>query len=135
MQHEKYFPWKTIRKMWWRNYSQTLFWRIKIEHTSESIVLKFYKFCFYWGLSKYSETKLLTTCFFTLSKAFLKSKKGSETSLLNSFSLWFLKKNISVIFYELTKFHCLVAFNSSDIDQYVYCNHLLTRLWRHKFRN
>ena len=37
--------------------------------------------------------------------------------------------------YWLIKFHCLVAFNSWDIGQYVSCNSLLTRLWRHQFRN
>ena len=72
-----------------------------------------------WGLSKYIET--------------VKSKKKSGTF---SFSAWFLKKHIShVIFYYLTKFHCLVAFTSWDIGQYVYCNCLLTRLWRYKFWN
>ena len=35
--------------------------------------------------------------------------------------------------YYLTKFHCLVTFTSWDIGQYVYCNYLLTWLWRHKF--
>ena len=35
----------------------------------------------------------------------------------------------------MTKFHCLIAFTSRDIGQYVYCNYLLTRVWRHKFRN
>ena len=33
------------------------------------------------------------------------------------------------------KFYCLVAFTSWDIEQYVYCNCLLTRLWRHGFWN
>ena len=28
-----------------------------------------------------------------------------------------------------------IAFTSWDIGQYVYCNCLLTRLWRHKFQN
>ena len=45
-----------------------------------------------------------------------------------------MKKNISnVIIYYLTKFHCLAAFTSCDIGQYVYCNCSLIRLWRHKF--
>ena len=49
---------------------------------------------------------------FTSHKAFLKNKKRSGTSLLTSFSAWFLKKNISaVIFSYLIKFQCLVAFN------------------------
>ena len=63
-------------------------------------------------------------CFY---KAFLKNKKRSGTSLPTSFSTWFLKKNISVVIFSyLTKFQCLVAFNSWDIGQYVYCNCLLT---------
>ena len=58
------------------------------------------------------------------------------TSLPNSFSDWLLEENISlVMFYYLTKFHCLVAFTSWDIGQYVYCNYLLTRFWRHEFWN
>ena len=45
-----------------------------------------------------------------------------------------MSENISLaIFYELTKFNCLVAFTSWDIGQYVYCNCLLTRLWCHNF--
>ena len=71
---------------------------------------------------------------FTSFKAFLKSKKKSGTSLPASFSAWILKKNILlVIFYYLTKFHCLVAFTTWGIGQYVYCNYLLTFLWRLKF--
>ena len=34
-----------------------------------------------------------------------------------------------------SNFHCLVAFTSWAIGQYVYCNCLLARLWRHKFQN
>ena len=69
---------------------------------------------------------------FTSYKAFLKNKKRSGTSLPTSFSAWFFKKNISVIFYYLTKFQCLVAFTSWDIKQYVYCRCLLTLVWRQK---
>ena len=69
-------------------------------------------------------------------KGFLKNRKGSWTSLPALFSAWFSKENISVvIFYYLTKFQCLVAFNLWDIGQYVYCNCLLTMLWRQKFWN
>ena len=32
-------------------------------------------------------------------------------------------------------FFYLIAFTSQNIGQYVYCNCLLTRLWRHKFWN
>ena len=43
-----------------------------------------------------------------------------------------LRKTSHVTFYQLTKFHCLIAFTSPNIGQYVYYNCLLTRLWRHK---
>ena len=101
------------------------------------ISLKFYTVYFYciptrW-LSKYIETKLQTTCFYSY-KAFLKSKTKSGTSLSVSFCARFLKKIISlVIFYWLTKFHCLVAFASWDFGHYMNCNCLLTRLWLHNF--
>ena len=73
---------------------------------------------------------------FTSYKASLKNKKRSETSLPASFSEWFLKKIIPIVMlYYLTNFYCLFAFISWDIRQYVYCNCLLTRLWRHKFWN
>ena len=39
--HEKHFSWKTISKMWWRNYSHTLSLKIKIEHISGSIASVF----------------------------------------------------------------------------------------------
>ena len=48
----------------------------------------------------------------TLHKAFLKTKKMSETSLPTSFSVWFLKK----ISYYVTKFRCLIAFTSRNIE-------------------
>ena len=97
--------------------------------------VNFYTACFYWlpcwELSTYIETKLQTTYFSFLS-SFFKNKKRSGTSLPASFSAWFLTKNIFlVMFYYLTKFHCLAAFTSWDIGQYVYCNCLLTRLWFH----
>ena len=71
---------------------------------------------------------------FISNETFLKNKKKSGTSLPTSFSVWFLKKNISlVIFFYLTKFQCLVVFTSWDIGQYVYCNSLLIKLRRNKF--
>ena len=48
---------------------------------------------------------------FAFHKVFLKNKMRSRTSLPASLSASFLKKNIShVIFYQLTKFHCLIVF-------------------------
>ena len=49
---------------------------------------------------------------------------------------WFWKKIIPlVMFYYLTNFHCLVAFNSWDVGKYVCFNCLLNRLRRQKFWN
>ena len=80
-----------------------------------------------WGLSKYIETKLQTTCSYLIYTACLKSKKKRfGTSLPASFPAWFLKKNIS---------HCLIVFISWDVGQYMYCNCLFPRLCRHKFWN
>ena len=42
---------------------------------------------------KYIKTKVLTTCFYLMQSIF-QNKKRSGTSLLTSFSAWFLKKNI-----------------------------------------
>ena len=97
--------------------------------------VKFYTVYFYcisnWGPLKYTEPKLQNTCIYVT--FFCESKERSETSHPVSFYAWLFKKNISlVIFYCRTNFHCLVAFTSWDIGQYVYCNCLLTRLWRHK---
>ena len=67
-------------------------------------------------------------------KGFLENKKRSGTSPLDSLSAWRLKKSISlVICYYLSKSHCLVAFTLRAIEQYMYCNCLLTSLWRHNF--
>ena len=72
---------------------------------------------------------------FTSYKAFLKCKKGLELASLPHFLHDFWRNTYLVIFYSLAKFHRLVAFTSWDIGQYVYCNCLLTRLWRHAFWN
>ena len=89
-----------------------------------------------WGLSQHIETISCGPLGLILYKTFLKNKKRSGTSLPVSFSKWILKKNVSlVMLYYLTKFHCLVAFTSLDFGHNVYCNCLLTMLWRHKFWN
>ena len=126
---QKHFSWEIIYKMWWRNNSQAPFQKIEIELISGlklKLSLKFLTLLYCipsWGLSKCIKTKLHTTCFYLIYKAVLKNKKRSATSLPISFSAWILEKNNSlVIFYNLTKFHCLVAFTSRDIGQYVYGN-------------
>ena len=87
--------------------------RSKTEHISdqEYYVLQFaFTVCqveVFWNTLKLSCRPLA----FTSSKAFLKNKKRSGTSLPASFFAWFLKKNIYlVIFYYLIKFHDLVVF-------------------------
>ena len=102
-------------------------------------ILKFYIFFFVCQVEDYRKW-LELSCWplvvTSYNKGFLKNRKGSWTSLPALFSAWFSKENISVvIFYYLTKFQCLVAFNLWDIGQYVYCNCLLTMLWRQKFWN
>ena len=113
--------------------------KIKIEHISRSIVLSFILFVFivcqaedYQNILKLSYRPLV----FSSYKAFLKNKKRSRSVLPPSHSACFLKKNIClVIFYYLTKFHCLVALTSWDIGQYVYCDCLLTSWLYHKIWN
>ena len=119
-----------------RNYSETLFWKVKIDYISGSIVSGFIQFVFIvCQVDSYQNTLKLRfrSLGFASYKVFLRNKRRSKTSLPSSFFAWFLKKNMSLVtFYKLTKFHCLIAFTSWDIGQYVYCNCLLIRLWRHK---
>ena len=62
---------------------------------------------------EFHQNKLKQMCWtlgFTLCKASLKNKKRPRTSLPNSFSAWFLKKNIyRAVFYQLTKSHCQMS--------------------------
>ena len=107
-----------IHKMRWRNFSQTLFQKTKIEYTSVSLVWSFLKFVFMMCQvnSFRNILKLRSRPFaFTSYKAFSKIEKRPGTSPPASFSAWFLKKNISIVrLYWLTKFHWLVTFNSWD---------------------
>ena len=62
--------------------------------------------------------------------------KSSGTGFSTTFCVWLFKKHIShVTFYYITKFHCLVAFTSRDIRQYVYCSYLFPGLSCHKCWN
>ena len=65
-------------------------------------------------------------------KAFkTKNKKRPGTS----FPASSLLHESLIILNWLVKFHYLVAFTCWNIGLYVYCNCLLTKLWRHKFWN
>ena len=74
--------------MWWRNYYQILFQKIKIGCISRSVVLSFVQFAFILyqdeDYPKYIETKMQTTCFYFI-QGFLENKKRSGTGLLVSF--------------------------------------------------
>ena len=85
------------------------------------------------------------SAFFYFTRSSFKKQKRSGTSLPTSFLAWFLKKNISQVkFYQLTKFHSLIAITSWEVMaiqicnthmQYVYCNYMLCTLQCYKFWN
>ena len=133
IQHEEHFSWKSIHKIWWRNYSPNLFKDRNWAHLWINS-LKLFKFFLFYANSRTIELywmKLLPQ-----HKAVLKNKKWSGTSLPALFSAWFLKKNVSLhVFCYLSKFNYLVAFTSWGIGQYLYCNCLFPRLWLHQFCN
>ena len=67
---------KIIRKIWWRNYSQTFFSKTKIDQSNLWIKIhsSFLLFALSWGLSKDIET-ILQTIWFYLTQSFLKKQK------------------------------------------------------------
>ena len=71
------------------------------------VLYSLFLLCGKWGLSKYIETKLQTTCFYLILKL------------------------VSLIFGENYLF-CYILY-LWDIGQYVYCNCFLTKLWCHEF--
>ena len=99
---------------------------------------KFYTVCFNcmkrWGLLKYLETKLQTTCFYFAWSFLKKNKNKSETSPLASYSTWFSKIKYFSCYILLSDQISLSGYPYSwDIRQHVYCSCFLTKLWRHKF--
>ena len=95
--------------------------------------LKFYTVCFSLHVQLEDNKNILKLwCWplaFPWNKAFFKNQKRSWTSLPALYSVWFLKKNVfHVIFYKLTKFHCLIVFTSWDIGQYLHYNYLFSSL-------
>ena len=100
--------------------------------------LKFYTVCFFivCQAEAYWNSKLICRLLsFTSHKAFLKTKRFLELVCLSHAAL-FLKKIISlVIFYELTKFNCVVAFTCEILGNMCIVVCSLTRLCRHKFWN
>ena len=95
--------------------------RKKNGHISASAVWNFIQFAFVvyssWGLPKYIESKVLTTCFYLLHTNFFQN----------------IKRCLELV--SLTSFHCLIVFTFWNIWQYVHCNSLLFTWWRHEFWN
>ena len=125
---KKYFSWKIIHKMWWRNKSETLFWKIKITHIFDSIALSFIQFVFivyqFGGLPTFIETKLQTTCFYLILGFFKKIRRGFELASLPHFPYIFWRK---LFLFSWPRF--IVVFTSWDIGQYVFklfANHVVT---------
>ena len=113
--------------------------RRKWGRNTSSKPLYLFEKSFIWGKSKcsaaYFQYNLITLNLeIMLNFDFL--EKGAGNSFSTTFCVWILKKNVShVKFYQLTKFHCLIAFTSLVIGQCLYCNCLFPRLERHKFLN
>ena len=117
---------------------RTSFWKTKIEHISESIVLSFIQFVFIicqvegdWNVLKRNCKPLALTSYI---KLFYKIKRCLELLSLPHFVHDFWRK-IFVTLYSISWPNFIAWFPSWDIGQNLYCNCLLTRLWRHKFWN
>ena len=109
---------KVVHKMLWRYYSQTSFWKIKIEHISGSVVWIFIQLVFIQVDDYQSILKLICrTPAFTSYKLFFfkKKKKKERTSDLPHFLHDFWKKKLS--FYILL------------LDQILVWLPLLVRYW------
>ena len=76
--------------MWWRNYSQTLFSKMKIEQVSGSTVQSFIQFFIAYQVEGHLKILKLSSrpLAFTSYKAFLKNKKRSG------------EKNISLVIFH-----------------------------------
>ena len=76
--------------MWWRNYSQTLFYKMKIDYISGSTALNFKQFSFIVCPScrlpaQYIETKVLATCFYLILSFFEKWEEVCNSHFLYNF--------------------------------------------------
>ena len=108
-------------------------WKLEVQSPQQKGQGAHYVYCIpSWGLSKYIETKLQTTY-----KAFPKNKKrGLELAWLSHFlhDFWrFLNFSCYIILSDQISLSGSLYF--VRIAQYMYCNCLLTGLWRHKYWN
>ena len=99
--HGKHFFWKIMHveklvpDLFLKNWNWAYLW---------INILKFYKVCFYfvisWGLLKYKETKLQTTCCHLILSFFEKIKRGLELNSLPHFLHNFWRK-IFLLLYSI----------------------------------
>ena len=81
------FSWKIIHKIWWKNYSQVLYYKIIIEHiliNSRKFYTVYFSYIPNWWLSNYIETQLKTICFYLI-WIFFKKETGLELVFLPHF--------------------------------------------------
>ena len=109
-----------IKWVWWRNYTQTLFWKTKIEGISGLTASTFIQFVFilcqvegYRNMLKLSGRPLT----FTSYKGFLKNQKRSRTTLPSHFLHDFWWKIFLLIYF--INWPNFIVFTSWDIGQYV----------------
>ena len=118
------FSWKTKRKMWLRNYFNTFFKKIKIEHISWSIIWSVIQFVFVtWQVDDYQNILKLNCIHFhfTSYKAFFKNEERSGTSVPAIFSACFVKK-----FY----FYCYIVIFSITWSNFIVLLSLLFEILR-----
>ena len=104
------FFWKTIQRIWWRNLSQTLFWKINIEHISGSKVKRFIQFVFFvcqvessWNILSQSFRLLsYTKLYIKYIKPFKKAKRDLEPVSLPHFLYNFWRK-IFILLYSVNE--------------------------------
>ena len=90
--------------MWWKNHSQTLFKKIKLEHISGSIVSSFIQFVFIvWQVEDNQNTLKLSVdyLFLTHIKFFKKTKRGLELVSLVHF-LWDVWRKLFLVLSSVT---------------------------------
>ena len=115
-----------------RDWFQTYFWLLKALYEVKPIGLQLTFNIFRCPSISHTIKKLHKTLGWYRYVQIRHFGKGSGNGYSTAFCVWFFIK----IFLMLTdKTSVSDAFTSWDIEQYVYCNSLLTRLWRHKFWN
>ena len=128
---------KNHTKMLRRNYSQTFFKIIKVEHIYRSTVWSFIQFIFIVCQYEGYQNILKLNCSpltFTSYKAFSKNKRGCGTSLSASiFCMIFEEKYFSCYILLTDQMSLSGCLYFVRYWEYMYFNCLLTRLWHLNF--